>query len=499
MKMNKNHRRAAQLVVLVLLLAGLAFAQTPAPATAGGTADLLEVLRAKGILTQQEYDALKMRVMAPTVAAEEAAPMPAEIKHTPFITMMDSGVGMRIGEVDLKFSGELNAFYTHDRPNRNGDVAAGGLVSNSGVGGELGVVPNSSVRSGLLPSDFNITVSTRQKGFDILVDFGFYPGINSVAQGGPGFYVNNGQPTAFATSGIDMRQQYASVGHKHFGTLKFGRDIGLFGQEAILNDFTILAVGTPNGNVAPGSVSLGRIGLGYIYTDFQPQITYSTPSMSGVTASFGVFQPLSPIGGGLSGHGQPAFQAKLAYAMPGKGPVKASFWLNGLTQSLQNGGSPAEIAAYPNIAVGQGIRETAVDGGAKVTVHDFSFVAYGYNGRGIGTEAQLLLGMDAVGHPRMSRGGYLQGTYTFDKKWTFGGSWGISHLSLTPNDILAGNSNYLRSNWSDVAQIRYAMTKWVTPIAEYTHTVSTAHDTGHLFGTPRATEDSIALGAIVFF
>ena len=67
--MNKNHRRAAQLVVLVLLLAAMAFAQTPAPASAGGTTDLLEVLRAKGILTQQEYDALKQRVMAP--AAEQ--------------------------------------------------------------------------------------------------------------------------------------------------------------------------------------------------------------------------------------------------------------------------------------------------------------------------------------------------------------------------------------------------------------------------------------------
>ncbi len=495
--MNKNHRRAAQLVVLVLLLAAFAFAQTPVPATASGTTDLLEVLRAKGILTQQEYDALKQRVMAPTPAAEAAMPMPAPQTHTPFITMMDTGIGMHIGEVDLKFSGELNAFYVHDRPNSNPDVAAGGLVSNNGVGGELGVVPNSSVREGLLPSDFNITLSTRQKGLDILVDFGFYPGINSVAQGGLGFYVNNGQPTAFATSGIDMRQQYATIGNKHFGTFKFGRDIGLFAQEAILNDFTILAVGTTNGNVAPGSVSLGRIGLGYIYTDFQPQITYSTPSMGGFTAAFGVFQPLTEIGGGLSGHSQPAFQAKLAYAMPGKGPVKTNFWLNGVTQDLQ-AGNAAEAAAV-GFKVGQSVREAAFDGGAKVTFGGASVVAYGYNGRAIGTEAQLLLGMDAVGHPRMSRGGYLQGTYTFDKKLTLGGSWGISHLSLTPHDELVGATNLLRSNWSDVAQVRYALTKWATPIAEYTHTVSTAHDTGHLGGTPKATEDSIALGTIFFF
>ena len=117
--MNKNHRRAAQLVVLVLLLAALAFGQTPAPASASGTTDLLEVLRAKGILTQQEYDALKQRVAAPTPTPEAAMPMPAPQTHTPFVTMMDTGIGMHVGEVDLKFSGELNAFYVHDRPNSN--------------------------------------------------------------------------------------------------------------------------------------------------------------------------------------------------------------------------------------------------------------------------------------------------------------------------------------------------------------------------------------------
>ena len=175
--MNKNHRRAAQLVVLVLLLAALAFGQTPTPATASGTTDLLEVLRAKGILTQQEYDALKQRVMAPTPAAEAAMPMPAPQAHTPFVTMMDTGIGMHIGEVDLKFSGELNAFYVHDRPAGGGDGTLAGLASG-------GTVPNSSIRNGLLPSNFSVNVATRQKGLDIGVTFGFYPGINSLQTGG---------------------------------------------------------------------------------------------------------------------------------------------------------------------------------------------------------------------------------------------------------------------------------------------------------------------------
>jgi hypothetical protein len=68
-----------------------------------------------------------------------------------------------------------------------------------------------------------------------------------------------------------------TVGRPNVGEFKLGRDIGLFGSEGILNDITLLSVGTPGGNVAPSNTSLGRIGVGYIYTDFQPQITYTTP------------------------------------------------------------------------------------------------------------------------------------------------------------------------------------------------------------------------------
>ena len=500
--MNKNYRRAAQLVALVLLSATLAFAQSSMPASAGGTNDLLEVLRAKGILTEQEYQALKQRVMAPTPAAEAAVPMPAPQTHVPFVTMMDTGIGMHVGEVDLKFSGELNAFYVHDRPSLRPDPAIAGLADS-------GAIPNSSIREGLLPSDFNITVSTRQKGLDITADFGFYPGINSQAVGVGGFYVQGGQTTGFGTPGIDMRQQYATVGNKHIGTFKFGRDIGLFGQEAILNDFTILAVGSPNGNVHPGSVSLGRIGVGYIYTDFVPQISYSTPSMGGFTAGFAVIQPFDdlfstslnaglalPLSANLTGHGQPMFQGKLAYAVPTKGAVKANFWVNGITQSLQaNLGQGANSGTLVSFNDRDSVRATGFDAGTKLTFGPASFVAYGYDCRGIGTEGLLFLSTDPTGHPRESRGGYVQGTFTVAKKTTFGFSYGASHLELTNFDKASPVlSTLLKSNESEVVQIRYGLTKWVTPIAEYTHTRSTAH-----FNSVAATEDSVALGSIFFF
>jgi len=61
--------------------------------------------------------------------------------------------------------------------------------------------------------------------------------------------------------------------------VKLGRDIGIFGKDAILDDMTLLGVGTAGPtNVAPSNTSLGRIGIGYIYTDWEPQITYTTPT-----------------------------------------------------------------------------------------------------------------------------------------------------------------------------------------------------------------------------
>src|SRR3546814_6735819 len=102
----------------------------------------------------------------------------------------------------------------------------------------------------------------------------------------------------------------SDLGRPGFGEVKIGRDIGLFASEQILNDITLLSSGTPAGNVAPSNTTLGRIGVGYIYTDFQPQITYTTPSFSGFTASIGIFEPLSSLTGPAESNKEPGFQGK---------------------------------------------------------------------------------------------------------------------------------------------------------------------------------------------
>lgn len=294
-------------------LGAIALAASPAHA---GTPELLKRLHEKGILTDEEYQELLAEEArpspAPAAPASAAAPAgdataraQAAIDTTRLVRTTESGIGLEVGPATITFSGSVNGFYVHDNPDTpSARTAVVGGIANVGSNN------SSAVRNGLLPGFLKIAVSTNQGGWDVGATFGMYPGINSTAWGALGAN-NGGQPTALATAGIDFRQTFLTFGKPEIGTFKIGRDIGLFGSEAILNDITLLSSGSPGSNVAPGNTTLGRIGSGYIYTDFQPQITYTSPVFSGFQASVGVFQPLSSLTGPAESNSAPGFQGKL--------------------------------------------------------------------------------------------------------------------------------------------------------------------------------------------
>jgi hypothetical protein len=492
-------------------------------------ADLLDILLANGTITQQQYDTLKQRYAAKQEAhaaaqAEQAAqpPQPVVLPAN-VVTATDSGVGMHIGRFDLTFSGDIDGFYVHDRPDTNPANNDGGcvlcLATNSAVN-------NSSIRNGLLPGDLTIKVATREKGYDVAFTFGIWPGIsNLMTSGAGGLNLNPGNPSGFGTAGIDFRQQYLTVGKPSIGTFKFGRDLGFFGQEALFNDLGLLGVGTTNGNVGPGSVSLGRIGTGYIYTDWIPQISWASPSTHGLHAAVGVFTPMDDVvsttlgavaySAPLTGNGQPQFQAKLAYAAPKIGGAKTNFWVNGFTQSMEannadyansaciatSGTPPVCIKHALAIHPGDNVRANAIDYGMNLSFGGASFVAYGYNGSGIGTEGLLFGATSPSGAKRDSQGYYLQGMYTVAKKFTLGASYGQSNLSLAGKPgtngetllLTSASGGLVRNNSSYIGQVRYALTKSVNLLGEYTHVRSESQ------ARTISTEDTFALGSIAFF
>ncbi len=461
----------------------LGTAAVPAHAQVSATQQLLKRLHEKGILTDEEYAQILAEsnaapapaapVASPQAAAQDAAAQGLDMSR--MVRMTDKGIGLEVGPATIKFSGSINAFYVNDNPDTpTATTTVGGGIAT------VGTESSNAVRNGLLPGYLLIDVTTKQAGLDIGAHFGMYPGINS-ANLGPLGANNGGQPTALATAGIDFRQVYMTIGGK-FGTVKLGRDIGLFSSEAILNDITLLAVGPSGGNVAPANTSLGRIGSGYIYTDFQPQITYTSPDFAGFKVAAGVFQPLRSLTAPAQTNTAPGFQGKVTYDKT-FGDVALRLWASGVTQKHETiGAGTGGLVSY----TGRG-----VDAGGKITVGPITAVANWYTARGLGTTVLNLLDTDALGNARKSDGFYLQALATFGKV-SVGGSYGESNLDLTATETAAGNT-LVRKNSSYVGQVRYGLTDWVTLLAEYTRAMSKAH------GGNEAESSSIAVGAILFF
>lgn len=456
-------------------VAALALVSMSAPAFAKDNGALLKRLHEKGILTDEEYADLLAEEQTETAAQPAPAPAPA-VQSDPdglFVKRTPTGIGLEVGPATIKFSGSVNGFYVHDNP----DTPS---ASTAVVGGVANVGPSSTsaVRNGLLPGFLTIGVSTQQEGWDVSAMFGMYPGINSATGGALGAN-SGGQPTALATSGIDFRQVYLTFGKPKLGTIKIGRDIGLFGSDAILSDITLLSPGTPGGNIAPANTTLGRIGVGYIYTDFQPQITYTSPKFGGAQLAFGVFQPLSSLTAPAQNNKSPGFQGKLSY--DGKfGDVSTRLWVSGITQRHNTLGG---LNSY----TGQG-----VDVGGKVTFGPLTATGYYYTAKGLGTTVLNYFDTDSSGNPRKSDGFYLQGLATFGK-FSIGGSYGESSLHYVDAADALANPTLVATNSSYVGQLRYNLTSWLTLVSEYVHSKAEAHNGN------QAESDALALGGILFF
>ena len=395
------------------------------------------------------------------------------------ITRAVAGIDVQAGDWKIDFAGNVNAFYVNsscDTPSSTSTVV-GGLAC---LGDH-----SSSIRNGLLPAALVFNATTRQSDLDIDVTIGFYPGINSDLGGGA---VNGaGNPSALQSPGIDARQVYFTFGDASWGTVKMGRDIGLFGKDAILDDMTLLGVGTALGNPAPSNTSLGRIGIGYIYTDWEPQITYTTANLGGFTGSFGIFQPLND--GTYNSHNAPQIQAGLSYAWgdPKSDALTGKVWFDVVSQKLKL----ASGTALPGQA--DSYTGTEVDGGVKMDVAGFEGVLYGYTGKGVGTTGLYILSASASGDTRKSDGGYIQGTYKVDKV-KFGLSYGLSDLKLADDERPFENtSTLLKRNKSFVAGVYYSLTKSITLVGEYIDTKAEA------WNGNSATQKDVALGGILFF
>jgi hypothetical protein len=368
------------------------------------------------------------------------------------------------------FSGNVNAFlvYRFSNAGDSNKTVNGGLTDVEGT--------NPRIRTGLLPSFATFDAKGHEGPFDLAVHFGFAPEIQNGGGALGNIHDNFGNGTQ-AGAQIDMRQVYLTFGGP-WGQILAGREIGLFDRQNSLQDMTLYGVGAAGANMGNGGTTLGRIGYGYVYPNFVPQVTYSTPATKSIVWSIGLFDP-SAVGGTGAGTSPfiytrtPRIESELTWTgnlsnetpPPGVTPNTAMAWIGGLYQNTADSASG-----------GTTVTSVAGDAGVKLNIASFSIVGAGYVGKGIGSTLLLTtaLATDAVGAARTSWGGYAQLVYKFNPHWSLGGSFGGSFLDKTTaddSDVVNG-PELLRSNIDGSIILTYQWTKALRWIGEYDWTQS---------------------------
>ena len=376
----------------------------------------------------------------------------------------------------FSFSGNVNAFWVFTKAN-NGGAA------------------NSSVRTGLLPTFATFDARGKEGGLNLGVHFGFAPQIQNA-----GTHDQFVGTSVQAGAQIDMRQVYLTIGLKNGSQILAGRELGLFSRQNILNDMTLFGVGavgipgvTLGGGSNPpqgGGTTLGRIGYGYIYPNFNPQVTYSTkPGQS--QFSIGLFQP--SVNGAFDVTKIPRVEAEFTYNQK-SGKNNYMFWVGGLWQSASDavtGGNTA--SSFGGTA------------GIKAGVSDLSIVVNGYIGKGLGTTLMFSgLGGGGVStggtELRSSDGGYVQLMYKVGPKTNLGASWGFSRLKNNSATVAAGGdgNEAVRSNlYSYTAGFYHQWTKSLKLVLEGTQEGTTGI-TG-IAGSAGAKLTNVSGGFMLFF
>ncbi len=337
----------------------------------------------------------------------------------------NAGIIIPAGDWTLDINGNVNAYYQNTRMSGGTTAITGSVFDSQGVtprDGNGDRIRN-GINTGLLPAWLGFTGKSRQNDLDIEFTISMQPAVSENSVTGDGA-VNTGILSSSRQTFLN-RQTYVKFGDASWGSIKLGKDLGIFGSDAILNDMTLLGVGAASGLSGSGdNTTLGGIGTGYTYAAWKGQITYQTPNWNGFQATVGLFNPNAiPAADTLNTNAfnqdRLGVEGKLNYAWTGDFSGKA--WLGFASYDVTAGTtSNYTIKAY----------EAGVNG----NVGNLGVTAYYYSGDGLGTTFMGYLGANAQGKSRDSHGGYLQATYVIPTGTKLGASYGVSRLDGLSTD-----------------------------------------------------------------
>jgi len=456
-------------------------------------------------------------------------------------TAANAGIIIPAGDWTVDLSGNINTFYSNT--NYTGALESSVLTAgttaptttvvlqNTGVGATSGTTITTTVgnattatlgartaggaitssanqvSTGLLPSAIGIGAKTRQNDLDVAIQTTFFVGANASGAGTGAFNSGNG------LNSINVRQAFLSFGDKSWGTIKMGRDLGVFGSDAILSDMTLLGVGTGAGGA--GNSTLGRIGSGYLYADWNGQIQYQSPNFNGFQVTGAIKEPvLNAANHNLGYDGKATFD----FASNG---VDGRIWVGGIYQKVSTAATAASTSTTVTVNSGAATATTttvtrttaataaytkdarAVEAGAKINFAGLGLVGYYYDGENIGSSTVAnaspysgLMISNSGSADQDVKGGYVQATYMLPVGTKIGASWGQSEIKANADTLAAmgTRSDYKNESW--VVGAYHPLTKHLNLVGEYT---DTKYENIQNFNGYNGHARTAALGAILFF
>jgi hypothetical protein len=401
-----------------------------------------------------------------------AAAAPAALLLAAGATPADAKV-LLMGDGGWEFSldGSVNGFAVWE----GNQQVKGGTV---GLGHSLGVgtsAPTSTVtapddsfrvRTGLLPAVWGMNVKAPTTGgLDMAARLGIYPNLSS-----------NSKNNEHNSADLDLREIFFTVDGA-WGQVLVGKTLSTFLGKNILTDMTLFGVGGVGLTTQGGGTTLGRIGFGYPYPQFNARIQYSTPDMSGFKGTVGIYDPAQISGcsanGGAATTGagtipcvkatettSPKFEGEVSWAGSLMGTTDL-VWVNGMYQSAKftpnSANTSAGAATAAALANGLSFKHTGdtitswgiaggIQAGIPVGPGTLGIMVSGYDGEALGlTFQQDFKGtgyadaIDGVGNERSHWGFIGQGTYGFGQGTQVGVSYGESRAGETAFDSLLKN------------------------------------------------------------
>jgi predicted porin len=377
-------------------------------------------------------------------------------------TAANAGIIIPAGEWTIDINGNVNAFAIMNRSKATNTIT-GAMAT---VKDSLSEGTTQGINTGLLPAWLGFTGTTRQNDLDVSFTISMQPGVS-------------GNGAAGSTVNPEWRQANVTFGDKSWGSIKLGKDLGIFASDAILNDMTLLGVGAVGpGTAHPGSgttTTYGGIGTGYIYAAWKGQVSYTTPNMNGFQATVGITNPNQTSQNEIY-QDRFGLEGKASYSFAAN-DTTGKVWVSGASYKNKQSHT-VEYTGY------------GVDIGANVNVAGFGLTGYYYNGEGMGTTTFGSNAADASGNKRDSDGGYLQATYALPTKTKVGIAYGVSNLDKA-ND--SDTAYLVDSNERITVGVYHPLTKHLNLVAEYSNIESKSHN------GLKNENNSGSLGAILFF